>query len=107
MAKIPYEPTEYRVAYSEHVRSRLRQLANEAKSRGVGKVFLDALKRLDELLHLYPQFGEPLSDLKREPLKLWIGTVYPLVAQYLVDDEQRVVILVRPIRMLSRSENET
>ena len=61
------EPQPYRVTYSERVRQRLLSLADVARERGDGEAFVAALKEFDRRLQLYPQFGEPLIDLAREP----------------------------------------
>jgi hypothetical protein len=86
-------PEPYRVVYSERVRQRLLTLADVARERGDGEAFLAALREFDRRLRLYPQFGEPLTDLTREPGQVWIGTVRPLVMRYGVFDERRVVMV--------------
>ena len=85
------EAKQYRVAYSERVRQRLLALADVARERGDGEAFLAALKEFHRRLCLYPQFGEPLSDLTQEPGQVWLGTVRPLAMRYGVFDERRVV----------------
>ena len=67
----------YRVAYSERVRRRLLGLADVACDRGDGEAFLTALKEFHRRLGLYPQFGEPLTDLKQEPGQVWLGSSGP------------------------------
>jgi hypothetical protein len=74
-----------------------------AKERGRGRQFLEALKQLDYRLHVYPQFGEPLCDLKLQSAKLWLGVVPPLVAHYIVDEVGRNVLVITPIRLLPPS----
>jgi hypothetical protein len=64
---------------------------------------LQAVRQIDERLRIYPQFGQPLRDLVLEPLQLWIGVVPPLVVQYILDEERRVVMVVVPILPLPRS----
>jgi hypothetical protein len=63
----------------------------------------DALKKMDELLQVYPQFGEPLRDLAIEPMQQWIGTVPPLVVQYVLDEERRLVMVGVPIKPVPNS----
>jgi hypothetical protein len=58
---------------------------------------LAALKEIDRRLHIYPQFGDPLRDLKLEPTKIWVGTVRPLVVRYILDEERRLVLVGEPI----------
>jgi hypothetical protein len=93
-------PQPYRVSYSERVRIELRELITRAKSVGKGKEFLAAAKLLDERLKIYPQFGQPIYDLQLEPARIWIGVVPPLVAQYVLDEERRLVLVGMPIRPL-------
>jgi hypothetical protein len=103
MSETPTDPSPYRVVYSERVRNELRTLAAKAASRGLNAQFLGALKELDRRLRVYPQFGEPLRDLKLEPAQLWIACVPPLVVQYVVDEERRLVMIGAPILPLPSS----
>jgi hypothetical protein len=96
-------PLPYRVVYSERVRNELKDLLREAAARGLGPATLDAVKALDARLRLYPQFGEPLLDLKTEGETLWTGTIPPLVVQYIIDDARRLVFGVVPIKPLPGS----
>jgi hypothetical protein len=94
----------YRVVDSERVRQRLLALADVARERGDGEAFLAALREFDRRLRLYPQFGEPLTDLTREPGQVWIGIVRPLAMRYGVIDERRVVIVAAIPVLLPKSE---
>ena len=85
------------------MRQRLLALADIARQRGDGEAFLTALKEIDRRLRLYPQFGEPLSDLQHEAGQLWIGIVRPLSMRYGVLDEQRVVAVAEPPVLLSKA----
>jgi hypothetical protein len=96
-------PAPYRVAYSGLVRNELRDLIVRARGRGLAQQVLDAAKQIDDRLRVYPQFGQPLRDLKLRPAQLWMACVPPLVVQYSVDDERRVVMVVVPIRPLPNS----
>lgn len=78
-------PMPYRVEYSERVRQRLLALADIARQRRDAEEFLAALKKFDRLLHIYPQFGEPLVDLQKEPGQVWIGIVRPLATESLTN----------------------
>ena len=98
-------PVPYRVVYSERVRQRLLTLADVARERGDGEAFLAALKDFHRRLCLYPQFGEPLTDLTQELGQVWIGIVRPPAMRYRVFDERRVV-MVAPIP-INLSESET
>ena len=98
--------TPYRVEYSERVRKRLLVLADIARQRGDGEEFISALKEFDRRLRIYPQFGEPLVDLNKEPGQVWIGIVRPLVMRYGVFDERRLVTEAAIPVLLPRSKPE-
>ena len=93
-------PSPYKVVYSERVRAVLRGFVASATKAGHGDSFLAALKELDRLLHLYPQFGETLLDLKKEVGQLYSGTVPPFVVRYAVFEERRLVFVGSPPRLL-------
>lgn len=99
-------PTPYRVEYSKAVRQRLLGLADIARQRGDGEEFIAALKEFDRLLRIYPQFGEPLVDLKKEPGQVWIGIVRPLAMRYGVFDERRLVIVSAFPVLLPKSKSD-
>jgi len=94
----------YRVAYSERVRQRLLALADAVRERGDGEAFLAALREFHRRLGLYPQFGEPLTDLTQEPGQVCLGFVRPLAMRYGVFDERRLVLVVDMPVLLPRSE---
>jgi hypothetical protein len=98
---MPDSPEPYRVTYSEHVRRELRNLIARAKKHGLKDQVVIAVRRIDELLHIYPQFGQPLLDLKMKPAQLWIGVVPPLVVRYFLDEERRLVIIAVPLTPFS------
>ena len=97
-------PVPYRVAYSERVRQRLLALADVARQRGDGEAFLAALKEFHRRLCLYPQFGEPLTDLTQESGQVWIGIVRPRAMRYGVFDERRVVMVAALPVLLPKTE---
>jgi hypothetical protein len=82
----------------------LLALADVARERGDGEAFLAALKEFHRRLCLYPQFGEPLIDLRREPGQVWLGTVRPLAMRYGVFDERRAVVVTEVPVLLPKSE---
>jgi hypothetical protein len=86
------------------VRQRLRALADQARERGDGEQFLEALKEFDRRLRIYPQFGEPLHDLTHEPGQICIGIVPPLVMRYSLYEERRLVMISALPELLPRSE---
>jgi hypothetical protein len=88
------------VAYSERVRRELRELLEREVARGKGREALEAARRIDETLQIYPQFGEPLRELSTEQETVWVGTVPPLVVQYVIDERHSVVFIVAPFRLL-------
>ena len=56
------------------------------------------LKEFDRLLRLYPQFGDPLIDLRDKVGHMRIGIVPPLTMRYGVLEELRVVfVAVLPV----------
>jgi hypothetical protein len=87
------EPLPFRVEYSQRVRQRLEELARLAWKRGDGEAFISALQEFDRRLSLYPQFGDPLIDLKQEAGQIRIGIIHPLAMRYTVLDERRFVIV--------------
>ena len=62
------------------------------------------MKELDRLLHVYPQFGEPLMDLTQHSGQVYIGTVPPLMVRYAVLEEMRLV-LVTVLEVLSKQDS--
>ena len=102
MSESPSTPIPYEVSYSGNVRHKLKAFANKAQEQGLGLEYLAGLKEIDRLLRIYPQFGEPLLDLKLKPSQFWIGTVWPLVMRYTLDDQRRLVIIVAPFLLLPR-----
>lgn len=68
-------------------------LAEEDRERGDGAAFVVALTEFHRRLRIYPQFGDPLIDLKREPGQVWIGIVRPLSMRYAVLDTRRLVMV--------------
>jgi hypothetical protein len=94
----------YQVVYSEQVRQRLLALADVARERGDSEAFLAALKEFHRRLCLYPQFGEPLTDLTQETGQVYLGIVRPLAMRYGVFDERRVVMVAEIPVLLPRSE---
>ena len=101
MSEPPSSPLPYRVVYSEHVRTQLRGLMARARGARLGRPALAALKEIDRRFHIYPQFGQPLRDLKLRPAQLWIGTVPPLVVKYVLDEKNHLVTVTIPFSLMS------
>jgi hypothetical protein len=93
-------PVRYRVVYSGHVRAGLRELLGRAAARGLDRTIAEAVREIDARLRVYPQFGQPLRDLKTVGKTVWVGAVEPLVVQYVIDDERRLVFVVAPFKTL-------
>lgn len=96
-------PIPYRVVYSELVRRELIGLLRRAMASGLGRQTVQAVQDADARLRIYPQFGEPLYDLAMEEATIWLGTVPPLVIQYMIDEQRRLVFVVQPMRLLPHS----
>lgn len=96
-------PVPYRVIYTGHVREKLRSLLAKAKANGQLQKALDALKEIDRRLHVYPQFGESRRDLQALDATMWCGTVPPLVVDYVIDEEHRLVFVAIPVKVLPHS----
>lgn len=93
----------YRVSFSERVRQRLLDLADIARKRGDGEAFLAALKEFNRRLCVYPQFGDPLVDLREHAGQVWIGIVPPLAMRYgIFEDHRQVFVAALPV-LLPRS----
>jgi hypothetical protein len=91
------------VAYSGWVQDALRQLVTRAGTSGHAVEVVAAIKEIDRRLHVYPQLGDPLIDLTHESGQIRIGTVPPLVVRYAVYEDSRLVIVTRPVEVLSGS----
>ncbi len=104
MSETARGPAPYRVSYSGRVRQRLLELAAAAKQRGDGEEFLAALREFDRRLRVYPQFGDPLTDLLAEAGQVRLGTVPPLAMRYGVLEDRRVVLVAAlPVLLPRRS----
>jgi hypothetical protein len=90
----------YRVVYSERVRIELRALVDRAIDAGQGRDVLGAIKELDARLRIYPQFGERRRDLSMTGQSQWAATFPPLFVEYVVDEPNRAVYVVIPIKVL-------
>jgi hypothetical protein len=90
----------YRVVYSERVRIELRALADRAIAAGQGRALLDALKELDLRLRIYPQFGERRRDLSLTGQSQWAAAFPPLFVEYVIDEPNRAVHVVIPLKAL-------
>jgi len=78
----------------------LRALADRAIGAGQGRIVLDALKQLDRRLRIYPQFGEPRRDLSITGQSQWDAAFPPLFVDYVIDELNRTVYVLIPIKAL-------
>ena len=101
MSEASDEPGPYDVSYSQRVLDELKALLARAHKRGKGQEVLAVVREIHHRLKLYPQFGEPLRDLSKHSLKMWIATVWPLVVKYVLDEERRQVLVGEPLKPLS------
>jgi hypothetical protein len=90
----------YRVVYSERVRTELRALVDRAIDAGHGRAVLAALTELDARLRIYPQFGERRRDLSMTGQSQWVATFPPLFVEYVIDEPNRTVSVVIPLKVL-------
>ncbi len=102
MSESPSSPAPYEVSCSEKVRQELLSCAAKAQEQGLGHEYLASLKEFDLRLRIYPQFGDPLTDLNLKPAQLWIGVVWPLVLRYSLDEERRLIMVVAAFVLLPR-----
>jgi hypothetical protein len=103
MADPPGGFTPYNLVFSGRVIDELAALIARAKAQGRDQPLVAAAKIIDYRLRVYPQFGEPFRDLSVESGQEWIAVVPPLIARYVIYEERRLVLVVAPIRPLSRS----
>ncbi len=89
----------YRVSYTGLVRAEVRRLIETAEPERA-QAIIAAVKELDRLLRIYPQFGEPEVDLIQETGQVYNGTVPPLVVRYAVLEERRLVFVSSPPKLL-------
>lgn len=86
-------PQLYQVNLSGRVYDRVLELAAVARERGDGAAVLEALREFYRRLQVYPQFGDPLVDLREEAGQIRIGIVPPLAMRYGVLEERRQVFV--------------
>ena len=86
-------PQEYAISCSERVREHLRALGRICRQRGDGNEFLAALQEFERRLRIYPQFGDPLSDLAAVQGTNRIGVIRPLSIRYVLIESHRSVLL--------------
>lgn len=91
----------YQIGYSGAVGETLRQLQRQATSRGQGKAFAAAFRRIVRALHKDPNaVGEPLYRLPILRLQVRTVAVSPLVIDFAVS-EDRPVVYIKSGKLLS------
>jgi hypothetical protein len=90
------DPVAYQVVYSTFVEKRLEELADEAVARGDGPAFAAALAEFRRRLALYPQFGDPQTDLTAVTVIIYQGIIRPLSMRYGVFEDRRLVFCGAP-----------
>ena len=95
MSDAPGGPVaEYAVSASGRVAERLGELYRLSVRRGDGAQFLAALAELERRLRIYPQFGDPLTDLTVGEGTVRVGIIRPLSIRYIIREDARQVLLV-------------
>lgn len=82
------------MVFSDWVRDRLRDLAEQAIHRGDGEAFTAALNEFYRRLRVYPPFGDPLFDLTNEQGQVRNGIIRPIAMRYGVYEDRRLVLVV-------------
>lgn len=78
-----------------------------ARERGDGEAFLAALREFYRRLQLYPQFGDPLVDLREEAGQIRIGIVPPLAMRYgVLEARRQVLVAALPVLLPKSSASE-
>jgi hypothetical protein len=94
----------FRVVYSKTVLTALGDLLAKARAAGKLDEFVAAVRSIHGSLQTQPLvFGEPLYTLPNLALRARKGSVRPLVVTYTVDEERRLVYVVRPLLPLQNS----
>jgi hypothetical protein len=91
------------VSYSGVARDSLRDLHARANLRGRAQEVLAAAREIHRRLRIYPQFGEPLRDLKMVGETIWHAAVRPLHVFSITDEPHRLVFVVEPFEFLPNS----
>ena len=97
-------PIRYSVSCSRRVTDEFRRLLAQASERGMKTKLQSALAEINRRLAIYPQFGQPISDLNKKPLQIWIGVVAPLVVRYVLDDDNKRIFVGTPMQLLPKSD---
>jgi hypothetical protein len=91
-------PERYRIFPSGRVSAELKALYQRANEAGFRIPFLEALKRLETTLSLYPQWGEKLRDLATPGEASYAAAFPPLFVEYIVDEPPAAPFVSFPSR---------
>jgi hypothetical protein len=96
-------PIPYQVIYSASARSALIDIAVRANQVGRGAEYAAVVAEMEQWLRIYPQFGEPIIDLKTDVGQILIAAFAPLMIRYAISETRRHVYVAAPPRLLPRS----
>jgi hypothetical protein len=96
-------PIPYRFISSGRVNAELRRLIQRAQGAGFGPQVLTALKDLQRILSIYPQYGDPLRNLVMPGEAVYAAAFPPLYIEYIIDEPNRSVFIVIPIKALPKA----
>jgi hypothetical protein len=90
-------PPPYRVVYSGQVREHTKRLLQRASLIGRFAELAQCVQGIHTRLEWIPlDFGEPIRDFPQLGIRVYTGTVPPLVVTYGVDEARRIVTLPSP-----------
>jgi hypothetical protein len=81
----------------------LEALQDRAGAAGFEQAFLDALTQIFRILRTYPQYGEPLRELRQDGQSVYVTlafTIGPLFVEYVLDEANRRVFLVEAFKVM-------
>lgn len=98
-----HSPEPYKVSISPRFYKKALELGEQAKRRGDGDAFAAAMREFERRLRIYPQFGDPLSDLRYATGTMRIGIIPPIAMRYGVLEERRLVFVAAMPVLLPKS----
>jgi hypothetical protein len=99
-------PEPYRVETAVVVDRAMEALQDRAAAAGFEQEFLDALAQIFRILRTYPQYGEPLRELRQHGQSVYVTfafTIHPLFVEYVLDEANRRVFIVEPFKVMPHS----
>jgi hypothetical protein len=90
------KPVEYKLDASQNTILEIKRLMQEAKTKGIGSAFRNALRRVMHRLRADPSgFGELVQELSHMQVVVHVGSVYPVTVRFGYHAEQRVVYVLK------------